>query len=330
MKGISITKALSLRIFTSLLLLFFLVTFLFFLLRAAPGNPAQKYIAAELSPELNKAIREEFSLDEPLLKQYYSFLMNLSRGEFGVSFVYRRPVLNVISEFIPFTILFSLIAMLIQLSAGYYAAKFVFRRNKGSLDRKASALSLILYSAPTFLIGVILILIFSEVFNFLPSSGVKSYNHDNFSFLEGIWDYLSHLILPVMTLSAGGAALFYNYFRESLGEVSGKLFVLNLKANGFREKVILNRHIIPNALGPLISVVSVEFGVLLGGALITEMIFSLPGMGRLTVNAILTRDYPLVIGCSFFAGCMIIFSNLAADFIKARIDRRLLTEGILN
>jgi peptide/nickel transport system permease protein len=135
--------------------------------------------------------------------------------------------------------------------------------------------------------------------------------------------------MPVITLSIGGLAVFYRYLRDSLEETMNKQFVLNLRANGFDEKTILLKHIIPNAAGPLIAVAGVELGILLSGALITEVIFGLPGMGRLAVNAILERDYPLIIGCMLTAGILIILSNLAADIIRTKIDKRLIRD-ILN
>ena len=137
------------------------------------------------------------------------------------------------------------------------------------------------------------------------------------------------MILPLATLSLGGIAVFYKYLRDNLEETYNKSFVLNLRANGVDEKTILLKHIIPNAIGPLIAVAGVELGILFGGALITEVIFALPGMGRLTINAILSRDYPLVIGCTFVSGVLVILSNFAADLLKAKIDKRLI-KGILN
>jgi peptide/nickel transport system permease protein len=119
-------------------------------------------------------------------------------------------------------------------------------------------------------------------------------------------------------------AVYYKYLRENLEDVYNNTFVLNLRAHGFTEKEITRKHVVPNAINPLISVAGVELGILFGGALVTEVIFGLPGMGRLTVNAILSRDYPLVIGCTFISGVLVILSNLAADLIKFRIDKRLL------
>jgi peptide/nickel transport system permease protein len=137
------------------------------------------------------------------------------------------------------------------------------------------------------------------------------------------------MVLPLVTLSLGGIIVFYKYLRDNLVEVYNKSFVENLRMHGFSEKEITKKHVIPNAISPLISVAGVELGLLFGGALITEVIFSLPGMGRLTVNAILSRDYPLVIGCTFIAGILVIITNLVADLIKAKLDKRLV-KGIIN
>jgi peptide/nickel transport system permease protein len=318
------------RIFTSLLLLFLMITFIFFLLRIAPGNPVQKYISPDLSPALIEKIKHEFELDKPVSEQYFSFIINVSKGELGISYNYRRPVIQVISEFLPFTLLFSAVSMFIQLTAGYFFALYFFRRPGFFKDRTASKVSIIIYSAPTFVTGVLLLFIFSELLNILPSSGIKSINHELLSIPEQVIDYAKHLILPVITLSAGGAALFYNYIKDNLVEVSTRPFVSSLKVFGLNNKEITKGHIIRNAMGPVVSAAGVEFGILLGGALITEVIFSLPGMGRLTVNAIFARDYPLIIGCTLSAGILVIFSNLTADLVRGKIDRRLFFKGILN
>ncbi len=135
--------------------------------------------------------------------------------------------------------------------------------------------------------------------------------------------------MPLITLTAAGVALFYKYIKESMDDVLHQTFVINLRASGVNENIILRKHVIPNALRPLISVAGVELGILLGGALITEVIFSLPGMGRLTVDSIFSRDYPLVIGCVFTAGAVMILANFLADIIKLKIDKRLI-KGILN
>jgi len=137
------------------------------------------------------------------------------------------------------------------------------------------------------------------------------------------------MTLPLITLSIPGIAEFYKYLRDNFEEINNKSFVENLRAHGLRESEIIRKHIIPNSINPLISIAGVELGLLLGGALITEVIFALPGMGRLTVNAIFARDYPLIVGCTFVSGVLVIITNLLADVVKAKLDKRVV-KGMLN
>ena len=201
--------------------------------------------------------------------------------------------------------------------------------NEGKLvDRLFSKISIILFSVPTFVIGLVLVYLFSVKLDLLPTSGIKSIFHDDLGSIEKLKDYFVHLILPMITLSLAGVAVFYKYLRDNFDSIKNNPFIINLRANGISEKEIFKKHLLPNAVQPLISIAGIEFGILLGGALLTEVIFSLPGMGRLTVSAILNRDFPLVIACSFIAGLMMIISNLAADLIKIKMDKRFIKELI--
>ena len=317
------------RIATSFIVLFLMTTFIFILLRISPGDPAQKFISPELSAELADKVKESFNLNSSIIDQYKSFLINLLKGDLGISYNYREPVLKVIMQYLPFTLIFSFISFFIQIAVGGLLALLAVRKINKPLDKIITKFNLFLYAVPSFVVGVFLILIFSEIFNILPSSGIRSFDFDSFSPFGKTKDYILHLIMPVITLSLGGIAVFFRYLRDGLEETQNKPFVLNLRANGFDEKTITLKHVIPNAAGPLIAVAGVELGMLLGGALITEVIFGLPGMGRLTVNAILQRDYPLIIGCTLTAGVLVIISNLIADVVKAKIDKRSLKD-ILN
>jgi peptide/nickel transport system permease protein len=319
---ISISK----RFITSLIIIFLLVTFIFLLLRLAPGDPTQKFISPQLSPELANKVAQSFNLDKPLLSQYYNFVINLLTGDFGFSYNYRQPVLLVIKDYFLFTLFFASVSFILQLLIAYFLIKISLRRTGGILDKSLSKISLIFFAVPSFVLGLILVYIFSVQLDWLPTSGIKSIFHDDFSFTGKIWDYSIHLTLPLITLSLAGIAVFYRYLRDSVAEIYNQSYIVNLRANGYTEKEIFKKHIIPNAVRPLISVAGIEFGILLGGALITEVIFSLPGMGRLTVNAIFNRDFPLVIGCSFIAGLMMILTNFIADLIKIKIDKRLLKD----
>lgn len=316
-------------IFTSVIVLFLMITFIFILLRIAPGDPVQKFVSPELSVELADKIRESFNLNSTIFDQYKSFVINLMKGDLGISYNYREPVLDVISQYLPFTMIFAVISFFVQIAIGGLLALLAIKKINGVLDKTLTKLNLFLFALPSFVVGVFLILIFSEMLNIFPTSGLRSFDFDSFSLFGKAQDYILHLILPVLTLSIGGIAVFYRYLRDGLEEIMNKPFVLNLRSNGYDEKTILFKHIMPNAAGPLIAVAGVELGILLGGALITEVIFSLPGMGRLTVSAILQRDYPLIIGCTLTAGILVIASNFVADLIRAKIDKRLIKD-ILN
>lgn len=317
------------RLFSSAVTLFLLISFLFVIIRISPGDPSQKFISAKLGTELSQKISQSYKLNEPVHQQYISFVVNVFKGDFGTSYNYRKPVLEVIWQFLSFTIVFALLAFLIQVFVSMLLAIFVVKRKNQLLDKSISNIALLVYSTPAFVLGVLLIFFFSVKINLFPASGLTSLNFDSLTLPEKLLDQLYHLILPLVTLSAAGIAMFYKYLRDSLSEVYQQTFIINLRAAGLSEKKILARHAVPNAIRPLISVAGIELGILLSGALITEVIFSLPGMGRLTIESILTRDYPLIIGCTFAAGAIMIVTNFIADVIKIKLDKRLL-KGLLN
>lgn len=317
---------LSKRLFSSLIILFLIVTLVFVLIRISPGDPTQKYISPKLSPELAEQIRKSYNLDQPITDQYIKFIQNIFTGDFGVSYEYREPVVKVISEFLPVTMLLAIISITFQLLIGYLTALYSIKRKNSFVDQFLKKISLAVYVIPSFVLGVFLIFIFSVVIDFFPSGGFKSYYFDELSTFGQIKDILSHLVLPVITLSLPGAALFYNYFRDGIDDVLHKNFILYLKSSGMNEKTIFRKHIIPNSLKPILSVAGIELGFLLSGTLVTEVIFSLPGMGRLMISSIMSRDFPLIIGCAFTSAFLIIFSNFVFDLIKVKLDRRIWKE----
>ena len=324
-----IVKTLLTRLLSSILTLLLLVSFLFIIIRLSPGDPTDKYISAKLGSELSERIAEKFSLNQPVTDQYLSFVSNVFRGDMGVSYNYRLPVFEVVWEYFSFTLVFASISFIFQMSLSIWLALWVIKKRDKWLDNFVTNTSLFVYSIPAFVLGVTLIYVFSVHLDLFPISGLKSLDHDGLSFFSQILDQLYHLILPLITLSAGGVALFYKYIKESMDEIENQTFILNLRASGLDEDIILRKHILPNAIRPLISVAGVELGIILGGTLITEVIFSLPGMGRLAIDSILSRDYPLVIGCVFTAGAVMILASFLADLVKLKIDKRMI-KGILN
>jgi len=323
-----VSKALIKRFISSVITLFFLVSFLFVITRLSPGDPTQKFISAEFSPDLAEKISESFNLNKPIAEQYISFVGNLFKGDLGTSYNYHMPVLSIIWQFLQFTLIFAAISFIIQIASSLFLALWVVKRKNDKLDKTISGISLVVYSTPAFVLGVLLIYFFSVQLNLFPISGLESIDNDSLSFTSRIADKAHHLILPLITLSLAGIALFYKYLKENLEEVYHQTYILQLRANGISESKILKKHVIPNAVRPLISVAGIELGILFGGALITEVIFSLPGMGRLTIDSILARDYPLIIGCSFVAGALMIVTNFIADMVKIKMDKRMIKELI--
>jgi peptide/nickel transport system permease protein len=314
----------------SLMILFLLITFIFILLRLAPGDPAGKYISPGLSPALSENVRESFGLNESILIQYKNFLISTLTGDLGISFNYRAPVTEVIGDFLPFTFFFSLVSFSIQMIFAVFLSLAAAKRRGTRSDKFISETNLVVYAIPSFLTGVLLIFVFSELLGLFPSSGLHSYNFSSMSLPEKFSDLFRHLFLPLVTLTLGGMTVLYRYLRENMDEVFNSDFVLYLRSNGVPRREIIRGHVLPNALGPMISVAGIELGILFSGALITEVIFGLPGMGRLTVQAILARDYPLVTGAVLVSGTLIIFSNFAADIIRGKIDKRLISRGVIS
>ncbi|RPI75786.1 MAG: ABC transporter permease [Ignavibacteriales bacterium] len=317
------------RIFSSLIIIFLIITFIFFLIRLSPGDPAQKFISPSLSPQIAEKVRESLNLNQPLHMQYFGFLESAIRGDLGVSYNFRRSVVSVIADYLPFTLLFVSASFVFQLIISFILAVKSAKKLNGSFDKIFSGLALFFYAVPVFVTGVFLVFIFSELLNIFPSSGLKSFDFEDYSLTGKALDYLYHMILPIVTLSLVEIAIFYKYLRDNIEDVYNKLFVLNLRASGIQEKTILYKHILPNAINPLITIAGIELGIMLGGTLIIEVIFGLPGMGRLIIEAVLTRDYPLIIGCSLTASVLIISANLISDIVKAKVDKRLL-EGSLS
>lgn len=316
------------RIFSALITLIILISILFILIRISPGNPAQKYMSPEFSPQLSKLVMQKFDLDQPLIEQYSSFIKNVFMGEFGISYNYHLPVVSVVWESLSFTLIFAGISFVLEIVFSFLLAIFVAKKEILWLDRLISNISLAIYSTPSFVLGVILILIFSIKLDIFPTSGLKSFDYETYNFFEKFDNLFAHLVLPLITLSAAGTAVFYKYIRDNFREVKNLPFILQLRSSGYKESEILMKHIIPNAVRPLISVAGIELGILLGGALITEVIFGLPGMGRLTIDSILSRDYPMIIACSFTAGVLMILTNFIADLIKIKMNPERMKENL--
>lgn len=297
------------RLISAIPLIFAIITIVFVVLRVAiPGDPVYTLAGDTASPELIERIRQKYGFDRPVLEQYLIFMGNALRGDLGNSIKFGEPVTNVIAKAFPFTVLITLqsvtVGTLIGLVVGIAAAV-----KRGSWIDRISMLVVIFVNAfPTFWLGIILVLIFSVGLRVLPVEGA------------GTWQ---HFVLPVTTLSLGQAALIARLTRSSLLEILNADYIRTARSKGLADRRVIFLHALKNALIPIVTVVGLSFGGLLGGAVITESIFGLPGVGRLTIAAISDRDYPMIQGTVLLVAVSFIVVNLVVDVIYAYIDPRI-------
>lgn len=293
-----------------------------------PGDPFQQYYSPQLGFELAEKMKEQFGFNEPISIQYFKWLKNFFSGDFGYSSFFKRPVKELIKESLPITLSISFSAFIIQIIVTIPLSLFMLKHANKKIDLFIDKFALVVYSAPAFLIASLLIYIFSIVLQIFPSSQLISTEFNVLSFQEKVIDVIKHIILPISTLAITSIAFSIRYLRENLIKVSHEPFIKSLRALGINETKIRIKHILPNALIPYITILGLEFGSLLSRTLIIESIFSIPGIGFLTVNSIFTRDYPLILSTTILSGIMIILGNLLADMVIAKINPQISDEQI--
>ncbi|HEY7320968.1 MAG TPA: nickel ABC transporter permease [Candidatus Binatia bacterium] len=288
--------------------LFGALTLVFFLIHLVPGDPVEVMLGETASATDKEALRRSLGLDQPLAVQYRSFLTGLSRGDLGRSLYEQSSVADLISARLPATIELTLCAMIIAIIVSFPLAIFA-AINKGSgIDRGALLFSLLGLSLPNFWLGPLLMIVFSIQLGWTPVSGRGG---------------LDHLLLPSLTLGLGMAAILVRILRASLLQVVDADYVRSARAKGLSERCVWLKHTLRNALLPVITIMSLQFGSLLAGSIITETVFSWPGIGRLTVQAIQSRDYPLVQGCVLVIATSYIIVNLLTDIFYQCVDPRI-------
>jgi peptide/nickel transport system permease protein len=308
----------------------------FLMLHSAGGDPAQTILGARADPESIAELRRELGLDRPLLVQYGAFLAGAVRGDFGRSYRSNTPVVTEIAARFPATIELAIAAMVIAVVTGVVFGTLAAVRRHSLLDYVSSTVVLLGVSIPTFWLGLILIIVFGLWLRWLPISGRVDPRLGAdpslpfltlTSLLQGNWavakDALRHLILPALTLAAWPAAIVARMTRASLIESLGQDYVRTARGKGLPEQLIVVSHAARNALLPVLTVVGLEFGTLLGGAVVTETIFSWPGLGQLTVTAIGARDYQIVQGVVVLLGAVFVLLNLLVDVLYAVLDPRI-------
>jgi peptide/nickel transport system permease protein len=306
-----------------LLLIWGVLTLTFFLVHLSPGDPMDRYISPRIPPETVALIRHQFGFDQPLHVQYFKWLRQWLHGDWGYSLSQHRPVAKVLAEALPATLQLTIPVLLLNFLLGILlGAVAAFYRNRW-LDRLLSNGTLATYCMPSFWLGLLLILVFAVKLGWLPNSHASSLFAENMEALAALQDRLRHLLLPMLTLALPGAAATARYVRENLIAVLESNFIRLARAKGLSPLQLMIRHALPHALLPLISLLGLGFPFLFGGAFLTEIIFAWPGMGRVTLEAIFSRDYPVVLAATGLSAVMVIAGNFIADVLYRFADPRI-------
>ena len=280
----------------------------FVILRVLPGDPARMLLPDGAPESAVAELNRQLGLREPFIVQYGLFLKSVARGDFGQSFQYRAPALRVVIERLPATIQLTLAAMLITVAAGVSLGIFTAVRRGTRYDVAGTIVAVLGQSLPNFWLGIMLILLFGVALRWLPTSGFESWRH---------------LILPAVTLAAFPMALVARLTRSSMLEILGRDYIRTGRAKGLAERAVVLRHALRNAAVPVLTVLGLQIGTLLGGAVITESVFAWPGMGKLVVDAIFFRDFPVVQTVLIFSATIFVLINLLVDLLYTVIDPRI-------
>ena len=305
------------RLIQSLFIIWGCATLVFFMLRAIPGDPVIQMLGPEYTPEAAAALRTKLGLDQPLLVQYTRWIGNVLRGDLGGSIASGETVAEAIGSGLPKTLslaaLSFLIAIVIALPTGVVAA---LKRNS-LFDYIASVVAFVGVSMPSFWFGIILILIFAVNLRWLPAIGYSEIGED------GVWAWLQRLILPSLAIGAGYSAILMRFVRAGLLEVLGSDYVRTARAKGVRERAVVLRHALRNALIPVVTVIGIQLALLLSGTVVVETVFSIRGIGRILVGAIFDRDYPIVQGVILLIAVIFVLANLIVDIVYTFLDPRI-------
>jgi peptide/nickel transport system permease protein len=311
------------RILGAIPLVFGVLTLTFFIIRLAPGDPASFFIQPGVSPKVAEQMREQYGLNDPLIIQYFKWLGNILQGDFGRSFSRHQPVFDVILDAVPITISLALIGITMQFIFGILLGVISAVKQGTKLDRTLTVSALFIYSMPEFWLSLMLIILFSLKLGWFPASNLNSIGADSLGTVEFILDRLKHLVLPIFVLSLGGIAGLARYVRGQMLEVIRQDYIRTARAKGLSEKVVIFKHALRNALLPVVTILGGSLPALFSGALFIEVIFAIPGMGRIAVEAVFARDYPLIIANTFISGTLIVLGNLLADVLYGIVDPRI-------
>jgi peptide/nickel transport system permease protein len=310
------TRYLINRLFHALIVIWLVITLVFFMLRAVPGDPFAAMLA-DVDPAAAEQIRAKWGYDQPAYVQYYKWLGNLVQGDLGNS-VYGSNVAvrRILAEAFPRTMSLALLAFCIALSISIVAGIVSAVKRRSALDHAVTITAFLGLSMPDFWVGIVLIIIFAVHLHWLPAIGYKPLS-------DGFWAWFSHLLLPAIAAGTPFAAIIARMTRSSMLEVLQTDYIKVARAKGLAEQRVILLHAFKNALIPVITVMGIAFALLMAGTVIVENVFAIKGLGRVLIQGILNRDYPVVQGAIMVVSVLFVFSNLLVDVLYTVIDPRI-------
>ncbi|WP_315926726.1 ABC transporter permease [Mesorhizobium sp. SP-1A] len=312
------------RIAGACLLILAVVTLNFTLIKLAPGDPVEAIAGAAggMSEELRAQIRATYGLDRSFLEQLVAYLKQIFSGNLGFSYYFNQPVSELILQRLPATMLLVFSALVISVVLGVLLGVLAARKPDGLLSQSVTVLSLVGYAAPVFWTGILLTILFASTIPIFPISGMRDAGMEG-GMLDSTLDVLWHLVLPAITLGIVYLAQYSRLTRASMLEVLGADYIRTARAKGVGEFALLSRHALRNAMLPVVTMIGMQFGNMIAGAVLVETVFNWPGLGRLAFDSILRRDYPTILAILACSAALTIVANALTDLLYQRIDPRM-------
>jgi peptide/nickel transport system permease protein len=304
------------RLILAIPVMLIVATAVFVLLHFAPGDPVGVMLGPDASEEQRMELRHKLGLEDPLPVQYVRWLSHAVRGDLGTSLFLDKPVTSALVERAQPTILLGLMSLVVALVLGLISGVLAAYRRGSWLDLTMMGGAMVGIAVPSFVMGLLLMFVFAVHLRWLPVAGYKPLS-------EGLWPSMRYLILPAITLGAGQSAFLGRMTRSMLLDVMGQDYVRTARAKGLTEQVVILRQVLRNAFVPLLTIIGLMFAALMSGAVVTEQIFDIPGMGRLLIQAVVRRDFPLVQGAVLVIAALYVLINLAVDILIGVVDPRI-------
>ncbi len=304
------------RVLAAVPVMLVVALFVFLLLRLSPGDPAAIIAGDMASPEQLAAIRQNLGLDQPLYRQFFVWIWQLLHGDFSTSLMAHTPVLNMIGQRLEPTLSLALVSMLFTLLVSVPLGVLAAWKHGSWIDNLVMSTSVLGFSIPVFVIGYVLITVFALDLKWLPVQGFRSLG-------DGLVPFAQRIVLPALTLSSVYVALVARMTRASMLEVLGEDYIRTARAKGLNEVHVLFRHALRNAMIPILTVIGTGFALMISGVVVTESVFNIPGLGRLIVDAVLARDYPVIQGMILLTSGVYVVINLLIDLSYAVSDPRI-------